>query len=40
MKRMFLAIEKAQKLTELTGGTGKFEEKRAVAGRQMKSSPI
>ena len=39
MKRMFLDIDKAQKLSELTGNCT-FEEKRAAAGRQMKSSPI
>ena len=39
MKRMFLGIEEAQKLSELTGNC-KFEEKRAATDRRMKSSPI
>ena len=39
MKRMFLHIEKAQNSLNWHE-TAKFEEKRAAAGRRMKSSPI
>ena len=39
MKRMVLGIEEAQNSLNWQE-TGKFEQKRAAAGRRMKSSPI
>ena len=40
MRKMFLDIEKAQKLFELTRKSANLKKKRAAVGKQMKSSPI
>ena len=39
MKRMIFDIEEAQNSLN-SQETGKFEEKKAAAGRRMKSSPV